>query len=99
GIIVHGLCTMAFVGRAVVDNVGGGDPTRLCRLAVRFSRPVLPGSRIHSRVWALPTGGVGGEAAFGFETSTDDGGVVLKDGLGLVTAESRQSTGTDNHGR
>ncbi len=47
GIIIHGLCTMAFCGRAVIESVGGGDPTRLARLAVKFSRPVLPGQADH----------------------------------------------------
>lgn len=82
GIIVHGLCSMAFVGRAVVETGGEGDPGRLCRLAVRFSRPVLPGSRIGTRIWELSKGD-GDRASFAFETAGQDGGVVLKDGLGL----------------
>ena len=52
GIIIHGLCTMAFCGRAVIDSVAGGDPTRLARLAVKFSRPVLPGQEITVRIYA-----------------------------------------------
>lgn len=84
GIIVHGLCSMAFVGRAVVETACGGDPRRLCRLAVRFSRPVLPGSRIGTRIWELSEGGDRAALAFGFETASEDDGVVLKDGLGLV---------------
>ena len=46
GIIIHGLCTMAFTSWAAVQAVCDGDPTRLRRLAVRFSRPVLPGQEI-----------------------------------------------------
>lgn len=38
--IIHGLCTMAFVAKAAVDEAGG-DPRRLKRLKVRFSRPLL----------------------------------------------------------
>lgn len=41
-IILHGMCTMAFAAKSVVDNVLGGDPTKLKRVKVRFSRPVLP---------------------------------------------------------
>lgn len=40
GIILHGLCTMAFVHNACVRKVGG-DPQRIKRLSVRFARPVL----------------------------------------------------------
>lgn len=41
-IILHGLCTMAFVHNACVD-AAGGDPMRVRRLSVRFNRPVLMG--------------------------------------------------------
>ncbi|HET9771921.1 MAG TPA: MaoC/PaaZ C-terminal domain-containing protein [Acidimicrobiia bacterium] len=79
GIIVHGLCTMAFCGRAVIDSVAGGDPTRLARLAVKFSRPVLPGREITIRVYPA------GEGAYGFEALNAEGQAVVKDGLAEVT--------------
>lgn len=87
GIIVHGLCTMAFAGRAVVEEACAGDPTRLRRLAVRFSRPVLPGQEITTRIWASPPGarGVPGNGGcYGFETVNHEGQAVVKDGLAEV---------------
>ncbi len=42
GVILHGLCTMAFVHNACVRRAGG-DPMKIRRLAVRFARPVLMG--------------------------------------------------------
>ena len=50
GIILHGLCTMAFVHNAAVRHVGS-DPMKIRRLAVRFNRPVLMGDtlRIEAR--------------------------------------------------
>lgn len=39
GIIIHGLCTMAFVSRAAIQTACPEDPSRLRRLAVRFSAP------------------------------------------------------------
>jgi acyl dehydratase len=75
GIIIHGLCTMAFCGRAVIGSVAGGDPTRLARLAVKFSRPVLPGQEITIRLYAGES-----EGAFGFEALNADGQAVVKDG-------------------
>jgi acyl dehydratase len=78
GIIVHGLCTMAFCGRAVVDSVAGGDPRRLARLAVKFSRPVLPGQAITIRVYPA------GDGAYGFEALNAEGQAVVKDGLAEV---------------
>jgi acyl dehydratase len=79
GIIIHGLCTMAFCGRAVTESVADGDPTRLSRLAVKFSRPVLPGQEITVRIY--DTGG----ATFGFEALNADGQAVVKDGLATLS--------------
>jgi acyl dehydratase len=79
GIIIHGLCTMAFTSVAAVQELCGGDSSRLRRLAVRFSRPVLPGQEITTTFWAA--GDAGGNPVFGFETRNGDGDVVIKDGL------------------
>jgi acyl dehydratase len=80
GIIIHGLCTMAFCGRAVIDSVAGGDPTRLARLAVKFSRPVLPGQEITVRIYSAPDGG------YGFEAVNAEGQAVVKDGRAELRA-------------
>ncbi len=79
GIIIHGLCTMAFTSVAAVNELCAGDSTKLRRLAVRFSRPVLPGQEIITTFWA--TGERNGHPVFGFETRNGDGDVVIKDGL------------------
>jgi acyl dehydratase len=79
GIIVHGLCTMAFTSVAAVQELCGGDSTRLRRLAVRFSRPVLPGQEITTTFWAA--GDADGNPVYGYETRNGDGAVVIKDGL------------------
>jgi len=79
GIIIHGLCTMAFTSVAAVAELCGDDSTRLRRLAVRFSRPVLPGQEITTTFWAA--GEQDGNAVFGYETRNGDGDVVIKDGL------------------
>ena len=50
GVILHGLCTMAFASRAVVDGALDGDSSRLRRLSVRFSKPVLPGQTLRTLV-------------------------------------------------
>lgn len=83
GIIIHGLCTMAFTSWAAISGVAGDDPTRLRRLAVRFSRPVLPGQTIVSTFWDAGTNG--SNRVFGYETRTAEGDVVIKDGLAEVS--------------
>jgi len=84
GIIIHGMCTMAFLGWGVVEQFAGGDSSRLRRLVVRFSRPVLPGQTITTRVWSL--GEEGGNQVYGFETTNSDGDVVIKDGRAEISA-------------
>ena len=74
GRIVHGLCTMAFAGRAVLEAVGSDDPAAVRRLAVRFSTPLFPGDTVTTRVWEL------GDRKYGFDASGSDGAPVIKDG-------------------
>jgi acyl dehydratase len=83
GIIIHGLCTMAFTSWAALQELAGGDTARLKRLAVRFSRPVLPGQEITTSFWKL--GESGGVTSYGFETRNDAGDVVIKDGLAEIS--------------
>jgi acyl dehydratase len=73
GRIVHGLCTMAFAGRAVLETAGVEDPQAVERIAVRFSAPLFPGESVTTRVWQL-------DGAFGFESVNAQGTPVLKDG-------------------
>ncbi|HEX6595542.1 MAG TPA: MaoC/PaaZ C-terminal domain-containing protein [Acidimicrobiales bacterium] len=77
GIILHGLCTMAMCGSVVVDRVLGGDPARLARLAVRFSKPVFPGSDVSVTVFEA------GGGAYAFEARSDDR-LVIRDGRAEV---------------
>ena len=78
GIILHGMCTMAMATKGAVDGLAGGDPTRVKRVAVRFSKPVLPGQELTTKFWELP--GDGGVKTYGFETYNPDGAAVIKNG-------------------
>jgi len=73
GIIIHGLCTMAFTSVALIQHACPGDPTRLRRLAVRFARPVQPGQTITTRLWDL-------DGTLAYETTADTGDLIIKDG-------------------
>ena len=73
GRIVHGLCTMAFAGRAVLEAVDIHDPRTVKRLAVRFSAPLFPGETVTTRVWQVDGG-------YGFESVNAEGKPVVKDG-------------------
>jgi acyl dehydratase len=78
GIIIHGLCTMAFTSVAVIQHACPDDPRRLRRLAVRFSKVVRPKQTITTRIWDS------GDGVIAYETTSDSGDVVIKDGLAEV---------------
>lgn len=82
GIIVHGLCTMAFTSKVMIDHLCEGDPRRLQRLKVRFSRPVFPGQTITTAIWPLPDRD--GVKVYAYETENPEGRAVLKDGIAEI---------------
>jgi acyl dehydratase len=84
GIIVHGLCTMAFCSRAVIGEFCAEDPTRLRRLAVRFAKIVQPSEQVTHRLWRAGEGD--GVERVVFETTSDNGNVAIKDGLAEIGA-------------
>ncbi|OMJ17253.1 Peroxisomal hydratase-dehydrogenase-epimerase [Smittium culicis] len=49
--ILHGLCSMGFASRHLVNGMAGGDPSKLRSLKVRFSSPVYPGETIQTNMW------------------------------------------------
>lgn len=78
GIILHGMCTMAMAAKAAVNGLAGGDPERVRRVAVRFSRPVMPGQELTTKFWrAAPGGDVD---SYTFEAYNPDGKAVIKGG-------------------
>lgn len=83
GVVVHGMCTMAFASKILLDNLAGGDPDRLRRLAVQFSRPVFPGQTITTRAWSMGQS-EDGSKLFGFETVNPRGSAVIKEGLAEI---------------
>jgi len=83
GIIVHGLCTMAFTSKVVIDHSCAGDPIRLKRLRVRFSRPVLPGQTITTTIWPDPE--TPNRQIFTFETYNPHNQPVIKGGLAEIS--------------
>jgi acyl dehydratase len=71
GVINHGLGTLSIVSGGLVDDVAGGDPTRVTRLQVRFTDMVIPGGDLDTTVWKSDG------PAFVFETTRPDGNIVM----------------------
>ncbi|MBB4853402.1 acyl dehydratase [Mycobacteroides chelonae] len=80
GIIIHGLCTIAFVSHAIIGAVSPKDPSTLKRLAVRLSKPAIPCETITTSAWRSIAGG---NQIVSFETAGDEepGKFVITDGL------------------
>lgn len=79
GIICHGMCTMAIATKAAVNGLAGGDPTRIKRVGVRLSKPVLPGQELTTKLWKETDGD--DVTTYGFETYNQDGQAVIKQGV------------------
>ncbi|MBF6124936.1 MaoC/PaaZ C-terminal domain-containing protein [Nocardia brasiliensis] len=86
GIIVHGLCTIAFVSHALLTRIGPDTPARLKRLAVRLSSPAQPGQTITTSAWSA------GRGRYVFETRSDRGKFVIQDGLAEFAHAQEETT-------
>ena len=78
GKFLQGLCTFAMCSGAVVKVGAHGDPTRLRRLACRFSSPVFPRQELTVDVYDAGETADGGRA-LAFEASSA-GTMVIKHG-------------------
>lgn len=85
GIIAHGLCTMAFTSWAVLTEVAGSDVSRLRRLAVRFSKMVIPGDDLETRIFKKDS--ANGISTYVFETARGED-LVITDGLAEIAETS-----------
>lgn len=75
-IILHGLCTLAFATQAIVDNLSDGDPTKVKKIKVRFSKPVFMNDTLTTEGWILEENET--RTNIGFETKNEAGEAVLK---------------------
>jgi len=83
GIILHGLCTMAFAGKALVDGFLAGNPGRVQRFKARFSMVVLPGMELTTRGWIEEE--TDSQITLGLETVNQDGKTVLANAMAVVS--------------
>jgi len=84
GVILHGLCTLAFASQAVVNRVAEGDPTRLASIRARFSKPVLMGDVLVTRGKVVRSDG--GTTEVAFEMFNQDHVPVITMGRAKVSA-------------
>lgn len=51
GVFLHGLCTLGFAARAVINTVGGGDVQSLRSISCRFVKPVKLDAGLRTELW------------------------------------------------
>lgn len=76
--ILHGLCTFGHVGRAVLREYCGNDPTRFTAMSVRFSGVVYPGDTIITEMWDEGSGKIV------LQAKTQEGRVVISNAAAEV---------------
>ena len=82
GIILHGLCSMAFASQAIVTHAADSVPTRLKRLKIRFAKPVRPGQTVTTQAWKIDSNKK--FEIFGFRIVNDEGVEVASNGVAEV---------------
>ena len=82
GVILQGLCTMAFCQKAIINELLAGDPTRLKRLKVRFSHIVLPGDILTVKGWIIETSREKG--IIGFVAENQHSSFVITNGIAEI---------------
>jgi acyl dehydratase len=74
--ILHGLCSLGFACRAVIDTLAGGDSRILAALGARFSAPVYPGETLRTEIYR---GTDAASASFRVRAGDDTGARVVLD--------------------
>jgi NAD(P)-dependent dehydrogenase (short-subunit alcohol dehydrogenase family)/acyl dehydratase/putative sterol carrier protein len=74
--IMHGLCTHGFACRAVIKHLFPGEPERMTRFRVRFSKTLYPGVPMRTQIWKIEEG----KAVFR-TLNAETGEVVIDQGI------------------
>lgn len=83
--ILHGACTFAIAGHALLKTLCDYDPARLRSIGARLSAPVFPGETLRTEIWP----GAGEQVSFRCRVPERDR-VVLDNGHAECVAGERQ---------
>ena len=80
--IMHGLCTLGFACRHLIQTLAPRQPQKLKRLACRFASPLYPGTPIETRIWRTRS-----EKALWQTISTQSGDAAITNGIAEFSGE------------
>jgi acyl dehydratase len=85
--ILQGLCSMGMATRGLIETIAQGDPDRIRKVVVRFSKPVMPGETLRFEFF---------ETEFGvrFCARSSGGVIVLDRGSAWISAAHRNTAVT-----
>lgn len=76
-VFLHGLCTLGFAARALINVVGDGEPQALRSISCRFAKPVALDAELRTEIWR------DGDSVL-FQT-LQNGAVALSSGAATLT--------------
>lgn len=82
--IMHGLCTLGFSVRAVLQTYANNDPSLFKAVKVRFTKPAIPGQTLKVEMWQNQT-------RIHFKTSIAETGVEVITGAYVDLKEVKKS--------
>jgi acyl dehydratase len=71
--IMHGMCTLGFVGRALLHEACADDPSLIRAMGCRFAAPAIPGEPFTTQIWRVDDG-------FAFDTVSSSETRILSAG-------------------
>jgi len=83
--ILHGLCSLGFSTRHVLQTYAAGDPRLFKSIKVRFAKPVLPGQTLRTDMWRNSN-------RIHFQTSVLETGVPVVTGAYIDLLEVKMGT-------
>lgn len=86
--IMHGLCTLGFSVRAVLQTYANNDPSLFKAVKVRFTKPAIPGQTLKIEMWQ-------NESRIHFKTSIAETGAEVITGAYVDLKEVKKSEETN----
>ncbi|KAG9308313.1 putative peroxisomal dehydratase [Chiua virens] len=83
-VILHGLSSLGFAARGLIQEVAKGNPRALKMFGVRFTAPVKPGDELETQAWEVGPGPNGTTEITFITKNITSGKVALGNGVAFI---------------